>query len=149
MSAPHFKRTFESSLTNVSACVSELSHFCRSNVAVTGEHDMAVKQLEFCVAEALVNVVMHAYERRDDKMVCMTCEREADEFIVGIIDEGKSWPHRVVQSRHHKRIPNGYKDLPESGLSWFITLDLLDCVEYRREHGVNFLKLIKRLETGE
>ena len=149
MTAPQFKRTFESSLSNLSDCLSEFSHFCRTNVVLTGEHETAVKQLEFCVAEALVNVVMHACERRDGIMVCVTCSKKSNELVVGIIDEGKSWPQQFVQSRHHQRIPINYNGLPENGLSWFITLDLLDCVEYRRVDGFNLLQLTKKLTPVE
>ena len=140
-----FQLSYASTLANVSAAVKQVADHCRRQTACAPGQDPAVEQVELCVAEALTNVVKHAYGGCETETFHIACEAARGQIVVEIIDRGKELPQRALEQTELRPFSGELSDLPESGFGWFIILDQMDTVSYRRESGTNFLTLTKQL----
>ncbi len=106
---------------------------------------MAVEHMELCAAEALANVVIHAYGRRETGTIRIACECLPDRIVLQITDNGIDLPAELLQHSGEHPFSGILADLPECGFGWFLIHDLMDEVAYRREGGRNELTLMKRV----
>ncbi|MEM7426039.1 MAG: ATP-binding protein [Pseudomonadota bacterium] len=143
---PQIDRAFASTLPNVSEAVREIARFCRARLDSGEAGEIAAEQIELCVAEALTNVVKHAYDRRETETVRVSCALGPGKVVVEIRDNGRELPAEVLKRGALEPMTQVTGELPESGFGWHLILDQMDVVEYSREDGRNRLTLIKHLE---
>lgn len=98
--------------------------------------------VELVLAEALNNVVEHAYpEGEPSGMVDIACTHSDAGLHFRVVDQGRPMPGGVVPPGKKANIDVDMYDLPEGGFGWFLIHDLVNDVQYFRENGRNVLDL--------
>jgi len=98
--------------------------------------------VELVLAEALNNIVEHAYPPADASgPVHINIRHCKDGLHVQLRDRGRAMPdHKLPKGQLHS-CDVDFSDLPEGGFGWFLIKDLSRDVEYTRLDGENRLKL--------
>jgi anti-sigma regulatory factor (Ser/Thr protein kinase) len=138
------ERDFYSDLENVAAVTEEITDFCRSQLRAGGSHDDICSSITLCLAEAMTNVVRHAYRNKCGLPIRIQVKALLDRFEFLLADQGAAMPEEVMT----RRLPNFDADeldsLPVGGFGWGLIFSEMDEVHYYREAGVNHLSLVKR-----
>lgn len=135
--------TIESTFQQVSDLAQEVESFCSARVPGTD----TVDDLRLCVAEALNNIVEHAYEGDTGKPIYANVAVLDDRCEVILIDEGKPLPGYKIPETVVDFDPLALDDLPEGGFGWMLIREQMDDVAYERREGCNVLTLAKRFEA--
>lgn len=102
------------------------------------------QDVELVLAEALNNVVEHAYLYREDGEIELTVRLTPEEMTLEIVDSGQSFegppPPREISPEEL-----ALEDLPEGGFGWNLIHTLTDDVSYRHEAGRNYLLMRRAL----
>ena len=138
---PAFDRKFESTLENVSTVVADLADYCLSEIDADAVGTDGVDSIELSVCEALTNVVRHAYDGADSGMIDLHCQRQGDDFVVRLRDQGKPIPSGLVTPPALPAEGLDLYDLPEGGMGVALIFELVDHVAYERFNGTNQLTL--------
>ena len=111
------------------------------------DSDMA-GTVELVIAEALNNVVEHAYANTSPPCpVHIACERQPNGVLIRIMDEGSEMPNGALPMGLAPDVDVDLMDLPEGGFGWFLIRDLAKDVEYHRDGAHNILNLRLDLAT--
>lgn len=103
--------------------------------------------IELVVAEALNNVVEHAYpEGQPSGPVNVRCLHKRDGLHITITDQGVGMPDGQTPLGQAVNVDVDMMDMPEGGFGWFLIQDLAKDVEYKRVGWENHLSL--RLAVG-
>ena len=102
--------------------------------------------VEIALAEALNNVVEHAYPADAPGIVKLVLRHGRAGLLVEIRDNGKPMPNGRTPAGTHPTDAHPSNDLPEGGFGWFLIRELARDLVYDRENGENFL--IFRLAVG-
>ncbi|MCX7557997.1 ATP-binding protein [Sulfitobacter sp. F26204] len=98
--------------------------------------------LELVLAEALNNVVEHAYtEPNAAGEIHISLRHRRDGLHVQICDWGNPMPDGVVPLGQLAALDGDVIDLPEGGFGWFLIRDLAKDVVYKRIGAKNQLRL--------
>lgn len=98
--------------------------------------------VELVLAEALNNIVEHAYPPPDMTGPIQVSIRHCkDGLHVRLRDRGRAMPDDKRQSGKPDPCEIDLADLPEGGFGWFLIQDLSRDVEYARIDGQNHLSL--------
>lgn len=98
--------------------------------------------VELAMAEALNNIVEHAYPAIDAKgPIRIRCLCRKDGLHLSINDEGIMMPDGQVPIGMKKSVDVDLMDMPEGGFGWFLIKDLAKHVRYRRVGEINQLDL--------
>ena len=109
--------------------------------------DEEMNSIELVLAEALNNVVEHAYEESHMGEIKLVLRHGRAGLLVEIRDAGKPMPNgKTPVGEHPSPKLNGH-ELPEGGFGWFLIRELARDLIYDRENGENFL--IFRIATGK
>lgn len=101
-----------------------------------------VGTIEIVLAEALNNVVEHAYPEGDSQgPIDLFAEAKADGLHFRIEDIGHPMPDGQAPIGKQAELDVEMMDLPEGGFGWFIIRDLAKDVEYTRQGNRNVLTL--------
>ena len=100
---------------------------------------------EIVLAEALNNIVEHAYARHAGEIE-ITLLLHQNALICRIIDTGLPMPNELLPTGHLAAF-EATDDLPEGGFGWFLIRTLSRDLDYRRVDGRNHLSF--RLDTGQ
>ncbi len=91
---------------------------------------------EIVLAEALNNVVEHAYQEAPDGTISLMLRFDAAELEAELRDDGHPMPDL--------RLPGGKRatpeDLPEGGFGWFLIRQMTRRLDYARIDGQNVLR---------
>lgn len=101
--------------------------------------------VELVLAEALNNVVEHAYAGASG-WVQLDCCHDDLGLHVTIRDRGRPMPRDGLPLGEAANDGRAPVDMPEGGFGWFIIRDLARDIRYRREGGMNVLSL--RIAVG-
>ena len=105
-----------------------------------------LSSIEIVLAEALNNVVEHAYKPDEAGQVKLVLRHGRAGLLIEIRDSGRPMPNgRTPLGEHPSARPNG-DALPEGGFGWFLIRELARDLVYDRENGENFL--IFRMAVG-
>jgi serine/threonine-protein kinase RsbW len=111
------------------------------------EHD--TRAIVRSVDEALANVIRHAYGGSEGKPIDVVCKRVSAETTpdssgleILLVDSGKAPDPEKFKSRSLDEIRPG-------GLGLHFIKASMDVVEFRRENGKNFLRLVKFPSTSK
>ena len=137
----HARFSILSSFENVANLAEEVSVYCGS---IQGTSSESVDLLRLCVAEALNNVVEHAYSGQDGKPIFAEVSISNDKYQVLIIDEGRPMPKDGPPDANLDFDLDDIENLPEGGFGWMLIREQMDTVDYERREGHNVLRLEKR-----
>ncbi|GFE49168.1 ATPase [Roseobacter cerasinus] len=98
--------------------------------------------VELVLAEALNNVVEHAYTDTETVGdISIACSHERDGLHVQITDQGKAMPNGTPPLGQPAEVDVEFDDLPEGGFGWFLIKDLAKDVSYERVGSENQLSI--------
>lgn len=98
--------------------------------------------VELVLAEALNNVVEHAYPSGNmTGPIGIACTHLTDGLHFLISDKGCAMPDGTIPLGVRPDVKVATSDLPEGGFGWFLIQDLAKDVEYQRVDGENRLSL--------
>ncbi len=97
--------------------------------------------IKIALAEAINNVVEHAYAGVKREKVQIHCRICKEALEVQILDTGKPMPGLEPPDGSPPSIETPRQDLPEGGFGWFLILQLASKVRYEKQDGHNCLRL--------
>ena len=101
-----------------------------------------VGTVEIVLAEALNNIVEHAYPvPAPDQPIDINCNMRSDGLHVTIEDKGHPMPDGKAPIGMAQNLDVDLMDLPEGGFGWFLIQDLAKDVRYQRHETINRLDL--------
>lgn len=107
--------------------------------------------IELAIAEALNNIVEHAYEGRDDEMIEVTMRFEPDAVRFSIVDGGVVKTAELARMMSDAAPPdfdvNDRTTLPEGGMGLALIRSVMHEVDVTRGDNRNRLILVRRIDT--
>ncbi|SDX48191.1 serine/threonine-protein kinase RsbW [Ruegeria halocynthiae] len=97
--------------------------------------------VKIALAEAINNVVKHAYAGiapADIQIDCCLCK---DKLVIQITDTGKPMPNLRLPDGPPAPVDAPLQDLPEGGFGWHLIRQLTSNIQYERRDGGNRLCL--------
>ena len=113
-----------------------------------GSDPDAIDALRLGLAEALNNIVAHAYGGLPGRPIRAELRATPDGCEVLLSDEGAPMPDGYAPEKGAEFNAGDLATLPEGGFGWPLIRAQVDAVEYRRQDGCNLLRLAKRLEPA-
>lgn len=113
-------------------------HAGLSNFGLRGQR---IADIKIVFAEAINNVVEHAYAERAPGMVRVSVLDAKDHLEVQIADTGRPLPGLKIPDGIPASVETDTSNLPEGGFGWFLIRTLADEVRYDRKNGQNLLFL--------
>ena len=112
----------------------------------SGLPDTCCQSVEIAVAEALNNVVEHAFAvpKTDGKPEELTleCKLIDDQIRITIEDNGVPLPGGEMPEGRAANLDVSTEDLPEGGFGWFLIHTLTDAISYERIEDRNRVRLL-------
>lgn len=97
--------------------------------------------VELVMAEALNNIVEHAYPEGDASgPINIMCEHARDGLHLKVVDHGRAMPDGQTPVGAAVDVDVALQDMPEGGFGWFLIKDLAKEVQYERSDWENQLK---------
>lgn len=105
--------------------------------------------VELVMAEALNNIVEHAYPD-DDPVgpINIACEHRRDGLHLSVVDRGRGMPDGRTPLGTPVDLNVSLDDMPEGGFGWFLIKDLAKDVRYQRLEQENWLNLRLAVAIG-
>lgn len=89
--------------------------------------------VELVMAEALNNIVEHAYPEGDAAgPIDILCKHATDGLHLKVVDHGRAMPNGQTPVGAAVDIDVAVQDMPEGGFGWFLIKDLAKEVRYER-----------------
>lgn len=101
----------------------------------------ALGSVEIVLAEALNNVVEHAYSMRDDGDIEICGQVAGGLLLFDITDDGAPMPLGEVPCGAPANLDVDIEEMPEGGFGWFLIRQMTEDLTYLREGGRNHLSL--------
>ncbi|CUH86740.1 Serine-protein kinase RsbW [Phaeobacter sp. CECT 5382] len=106
-----------------------------------------VGDVQIALAEAVNNVVEHAYSGQATGDVRIRCDLEREQLWIRISDAGPPFPDDQLPAGERADVSGPLEDLPEGGFGWFLIRELTNRIHYERQNGNNQLSLCFELST--
>lgn len=103
--------------------------------------------VEIVLAEALNNVIEHAYQEKSDGLIELAVQTKGDTLHFTILDKGVPMPGGVAPAGKRYDLNVDLMDLPEGGFGWLMIRELTDDLVYKRlgeENHLSFAMSPKR-----
>ncbi len=97
--------------------------------------------IEIALAEAVNNVVEHAYADMEAGPVVISARLTQDGLELRISDQGRALPEQCLPTGIPANVSGPLATLPEGGFGWYLIRTLTRDVCYRRESDSNLLIL--------
>ena len=94
---------------------------------------------EIVLAEALNNIVEHAYPQGDPGDIKLTVRIRRSGLVVEVSDRGRPMPNGRAPIGNHPMAEFDQDPMPEGGYGWFLIRELVQDLIYDRRDGENFL----------
>ena len=95
---------------------------------------------ELVLAEALNNIIEHAYEFKETAEISVAAQIDDQSICFRLTDWGKKFPG-IPQKKEMKGNEVAFDDLPEGGFGWFLIHELTTKISYLRDADSNLLFL--------
>ena len=106
--------------------------------------------VEIVLAEALNNVVEHAYTEDNPGKVRLVVKNRGKALMVEITDHGRPMPKGRAPIGNHPMTEFNQRDaMPEGGYGWFLIREIVRDLVYDRRDGQNILLFRIRLDDQE
>ncbi len=106
-----------------------------------GVTDAQAGAVEIALAEAVNNIVEHAYRDVDPGPAAIRASVSGNVLRVLLIDEGAELPGAELPEGKLANVDTALSDLPEGGFGWFMIRTLTRDIQYKRWRGRNHLRL--------
>ncbi|SFO34941.1 serine/threonine-protein kinase RsbW [Roseovarius lutimaris] len=113
----------------------------RSRLLAEGVSDETSGSVELAMAEALNNIVEHAYATGESRDIMLKVSIKPDRLCFLLCDGGAPLPGLCLPQGKLPDPSGPRDDLPEGGFGWFLIRDLAERVAYERRDGMNHLTL--------
>ncbi len=120
----------------------------REDLVRLGPSCEALGLCELVLAEALNNIVEHAYEDRSDGEIRLCLSLDKGRLSAQIEDGGRTMPNGSLPNGKLGELDVPVQDLPEGGFGWFLIRSMTEDLRYRRKDGVNYLTFSMVLGEG-
>lgn len=143
-SVTSLRRECVSTNTAVRDLLQDVASFLDQNSVARAD----VETAEVVLAEAMNNVVEHAYQWRQDGSLQLGIDLRAGEIIFTLTDRGQPLPDLRLPDKRQHDLDVPLEDLPEGGFGWFLIHSLTTHLSYRRAEGINHLcfHLVREVE---
>lgn len=121
----------------VREALAQLHGFLQSN----GVADSDCGKVEIVAAEALNNVVEHAYWDSGSGTIRLRCRQSPLCINITILDQGVPVPLHVFAKRDTPNINVAIDNLPEGGFGWMLIQEMTENLSYQRVDGTNCLRM--------
>ncbi len=138
LSRTAFRATFD----NVRLAI-EKAKSAMAPLALSKDDESSV---ELILAEALNNVVEHAYPAGQPGNIKLVIRHGRAGLLIEVRDTGRPMPHGRTPIGLHPHEKDTGETLPEGGYGWYLIRQLARDVVYDRDNGENFL--IFRVAVG-
>lgn len=129
--------TFPATAAEASAGIAEIS----AGLAKQGLPAHRAGDVKIALAEAINNVVEHAYAGIAAASVQVSCRLDQDQLDILITDTGNPLPGGRLPDGIPAHIGSSVQDLPEGGFGWFLIHQLTNDIRYERRQGCNLLSM--------
>lgn len=106
-----------------------------------------VAEVQIALAEAVNNVVEHAYPGSTPGDVLIRCKLDPDRLWVNIDDAGAPFPNGTLPTGSPVELGDELENLPEGGFGWFLIRELASDVQYERTSDRNKLSLCFEIQV--
>ena len=128
--------TIKSDLTEFRRLTDAITDFGRTS-DLSGD---SINDINLAVEEVVNNIIDYGYDDGKEHDIDVRIELKGREIILEISDEGKAFdPSKMPDPDMNKPL----EERPEGGLGIFLAHNLMDKIEYRREHNRNILVMTK------
>lgn len=135
---PMFNLSFESGANSVRDALQDIRS-ALSPLSLDGDE---LGTIEIVLAEALNNVVEHAYPEGDPAgPIALECNQHVNGLHFTLRDKGRPMPDGQIPMGQQADLDVEIPDLPEGGFGWFLIQDLAKDLDYRRIDDQNVLGL--------
>lgn len=97
--------------------------------------------VQIALAEAVNNVVEHAYADAPPGDVSIGYRLDAKQLWISIRDAGLPLPNKNLTAGQPVDLSVPLEDMPEGGFGWFLIRELTSDIQYQRDNGSNRLSL--------
>ncbi len=129
--------SFPATRDQASAGIASLS----KGLAAQGLPAEKAGDVRIALAEAINNVVEHAYAGTAPANVQVNCRLHRDRLDILVSDTGNPMPDCHPPSGMPAQIGSVIQELPEGGFGWFLIRQLTSEIRYERRNGCNHLSL--------
>ncbi len=108
---------------------------------------LRVDEVQIALAEAVNNVVEHAYAGNTPGDVRIRCSLDPQRLWINISDAGQPFPEGQLPEGKPVNIEVPVDQLPEGGFGWFLIRELTSDIHYERSAGNNQLSLCFEIQV--
>ncbi len=112
----------------------------RKSLRALSLDEMVIGSVEIVLAEALNNIVEHAYGNSEMGTITVNCQRRKGFLLFELTDRGVSFPQQLIPKKQIHDLDSGTDTLPEGGFGWGLIRDMTTSLAYRRHEGRNILR---------
>ena len=142
LSEEHLRYSILSSFENAANLAEKISNACTTHPGTNPED---ADSLRLCLAEALTNIVEHAYGGVEGQPIHADVHLKPSGYQVQLTDEGRPMPGGRLPEVSVDFDTDDFESLPENGLGWLLIRSEMDNVGYERRDGFNVLRLEKQV----
>lgn len=102
--------------------------------------------VQIALAEAVNNIVEHAYGNRQSGQVRLTYEIAEHELTLRLEDDGRPFAEDALPDGVPANVDVPLDEMPEGGFGWFLIRTLTQRLTYSRKENTNRLALVFSLE---
>ena len=113
----------------------------QATLVTLGFEERHQNSILIAVAEAINNIVEHAFAGLGTGQVTLTCRQDPEAFSVVLEDNGNPLPGLQLPDGIAANVDQPLSQMPEGGFGWFLIRQLADSVFYDRNEGRNHLVL--------
>ena len=134
------------SITSTFAEVADVAERAGDLCATAGAVALS-DSLRLCLAEALNNVVEHAYRGEANGKIDIDLTVSPESFAVTVTDAGEPMPGGTLPAGDIDMSYDDIDELPEGGFGWMLIRSEVDRLDYERRGDRNVLSLGKRADA--
>lgn len=122
--------------------LSVVRDFVTNHARAYGFGESDIEEIRLAVDEAMTNVIKHAYQFDESKIVYVTLGKNKAEFWVAIQDSGEAFD---LEKYQEPDVSERIKQRKKGGVGVFLIRKLMDKVEYSRKNSHNEIRMTKNL----
>jgi len=120
-------------------CVRKFLQKLPNDLNTLGVEEPHWSRIELVMAEALNNIVEHAYSGVEVGDVVIEASNDSEQLFVNMRDMGHPMPGLSLPAGDCPPNEGPLDSLPEGGFGWFLIKSLTENLEYQRSSGENHL----------
>ena len=105
--------------------------------------------VQIALAEAVNNIVEHAYADRTDGEISIRCALSPKTLQISISDTGPPLPNGELPAGLPADVSGPLETLPEGGFGWYLIRELTSSLHYERQADSNLLSLCFELSAQQ